>query len=316
MPSSPRVYVGTLYSGEVEIEACRASVQAQHFDNLVQEVIEFLPNREAHDTLYRRFMSLRKDYDYLIKLDADMEFVDDRAVAKLVAFFQDNTGLDHLQLTVHDFYTDTSVFGVHCYSNRCRWEASAEDVLFVDPFPAIAGERLALYARNAGDNLVRHAFGQRRSDAYAFGYHKAMKLTQPGRVRRDSSQVFNHWNNIRGLVAACRSQPEILRKHALCGAHDCLAAGIEGQALVDHDRYKAELATPAECSDSARRFAASSLFRYAMLCRALGAGDAARLVAQMSRGWLRRVVGRPAVVGACAMPTALRRGAREAATTN
>ena len=84
MASSSRVFIGTLYSGESEFDECKRLVELQKHPNITHESIENLPNREAHEALYARFMALSHDFDYFIKLDADMWLASENVVSQLV----------------------------------------------------------------------------------------------------------------------------------------------------------------------------------------------------------------------------------------
>ena len=85
-----RILVGTLATIENEFDACTASIQRQTHRDFEQFVIRDLPNKQAHDTLYRTFMSRSEAFDLLIKIDADMVLADDRFFEKVVERFQEH----------------------------------------------------------------------------------------------------------------------------------------------------------------------------------------------------------------------------------
>lgn len=288
-----KVFVGTLYSGENEFAESRASVVAQTYEGVTHEIIEYLPNKEAHDTLYARFMSLQDEYDVFIKLDADMVFRDHRSVEKIVSFFRKHPKLDHLILTVHDYYTDTSLFGIHCYSNRCRWKPSGEE-LFVDPFPQIGGERIKLSAAKPDSNLVNHAFGQTEKSAYAFGYHKVSKVVQQGRYSTNYKMLSSHWRNIELLVRAYLASRDPIRLVAISGAYNSIREVIRGESVVCHDRYKEIEAVAPETSGGLDRFVSSRLYRSILMFRLIGAKRFVRLQVKTVRWFFANALGKTA----------------------
>ena len=105
-----RVLVGTLFSYENEFEQCVASLHGQSYPHWVHKVYENLPNKLAHETLYREFMNNAEKFDLFLKLDADMVFMDSKGLAQIVELFQAKPDLDHLQMLVHDYPVLTIYF--------------------------------------------------------------------------------------------------------------------------------------------------------------------------------------------------------------
>ena len=139
--NNSRVLIGTLYCGEREYERCCSSVKQQIFENILDHItIKNLSNFEAHKSLYNYFLEKQDDYDYFIKLDADMAFTDRYAVRKIINFLNRNHKIDHLVLSVYDFMTQSSVIGVNIFSSNCCWQFD-ENTIFVDFEPKFPGER-------------------------------------------------------------------------------------------------------------------------------------------------------------------------------
>ena len=67
-----KILIGILHCIENEYELCIQSLQEQSVKNWNHFVIRDLPNAEAHNALYSRFMEGSKEYDLFLKLDADM----------------------------------------------------------------------------------------------------------------------------------------------------------------------------------------------------------------------------------------------------
>ncbi|MDA8174587.1 MAG: hypothetical protein M0018_08355 [Nitrospiraceae bacterium] len=178
MNYNPRLLICTLYCGENEFEKSVASITAQSFKNWEHTVIKNLPNKEAHDTLYRGIMARRNEFDLFMKLDADMVFKDEGSLQKAVDLFRNEPELDNVEMVVHDWFSNSLIMGVHIYSNRVQWSPNSED-LFVDPLPYMPGKRRHIWSPPAP--IVDHCPDPSPFQAYHFGVHRSLKAIQPGR---------------------------------------------------------------------------------------------------------------------------------------
>lgn len=219
-----KIYVGTLYVGENELEACKQSVKNQTVSNITHEIFSHLPNKEAHDTLYNRIMELQNEYDYFIKLDADMVLKRDTIIEELVDIFETEQNLDHAVFSVDDWYSNTQIMGMHMFSNRVKWDIR-KDGLFVDPNPIIKGNRIMCWDTPAP--VADHSPNPSISEAYMFGYHRALKIVQRNRVHK--------------ITNAAKFQLELLQSAWQCLIKDqniIHAAVIEGANRVFSSNQK------------------------------------------------------------------------------
>ncbi len=206
-----RVLVGTLFSGENEFRQCKDSLQDQVFTNWDHVVYKNLPNKKAHETLYRKFMDEAENYDLFVKLDADMVFMSEQSLSKIVGTFQNYKHLDHALLGVKDWASNSIIDGLHIFSNRATWTKNDEN-LFVDPSPKVPGKKF--YTHNEPAPLVVHSPNPSKNQAFRFGYHRALKLLQTDRVgfsflssRMQFKLLSNIWHQyyikrdvIRGII--------------------------------------------------------------------------------------------------------------------
>lgn len=176
--SNTRVLIGTLYCGENEFQAHKRSIEWQTFSNWEHIVFENLPNKVAHDRLYRTFTERSSEYDIFVKLDADMVFSRKSSLSELVSLFQSEPDLDHAILAVHDWASDSLILGLHVFSNRVYWERSAEQ-LFVDHSPNVPGKRLVTYSAPAP--VADHGPDPSPFQGFHFGVHRALKVVQNDR---------------------------------------------------------------------------------------------------------------------------------------
>lgn len=264
-----KVLIGTLYSGEKELQDCVKSVKSQTYKNIDHKIIRFLSNKEAHDTLYSNFSLLTEKYDYFIKLDADMVFRETNTVYKIVRYFEEHPTLDHLVLSVHDFYTDSSIIGIHAFSNRCSWPNNHNSI-FVDPDPLIIGKKEMYSCTDPSDNLVTHAFGQSNEDALSFGIHKASKIIQSNSQEYNYPQLLNHWSNITLLIRHWKKNKDPLCYIAINAIHEHLRRAIHGEVQFKQDNYKTLRLSNSLYQHKLELFTNSSAYRYIVLFRLIG----------------------------------------------
>lgn len=180
-----RVLILTLFSGEHEIDQCIRSVEAQAGVECTLLKFSRLPNLEAHECVYKTVMGSREEYDYFVKLDADMVFKNENSLFNLLGPFRSNRGLDHLHVPVFDCPSQTQIMGLHIFSNRVHWKFPL-DPLFPDSFPSVIGEREIRF--NVSTPEVFHMPNPSIDQAYAFGFHRGLKVVQTGRHNKSPSQ--------------------------------------------------------------------------------------------------------------------------------
>ena len=220
MKDNPKILIGTLYSGENELEDCINAVEKQNYKNWEHKVFKNLPNKEAHDTLYRFFMDRAGEFDLFIKLDADMVFQDERALDEIVKIFQGSEDLDHLVTAVWDFFSESLIMGLHIFSNRVWWEVNEERV-FVDPDPFREGEKIALWEAPAP--FVLHNPNPDPLQAYSFGVHRMSKAIQSDRRTINRSQTKVQWGLIEKVWTHYKKNQDPRLGLAIIGADEVLS---------------------------------------------------------------------------------------------
>lgn len=225
MPSDLKILVGTLHCGENEFAASVESLRGQTHANWDQFVLENLPNKEAHEQLYRRFMDSAEEFDLFLKLDADMILRRPDALATMAAWFAESPDLDHVKMTVRDIPSATDIWGVHICSNRARWEVG--DDLFVDPKPQIPGERRSL----RGEPLVSHCADLSPKQAYLLGVHRALKVVQSRKrgVEFDPINAHFQWRYLKAVWRNFLRTEDVRFGLAILGAEHVFS----GEAVSD-----------------------------------------------------------------------------------
>lgn len=160
------VLIGTLYSGEGDFEQCCRSVKKQDYP-CEQFVISDAMEVEAHLRLYKTFKD--SGYDYLIKLDADMVFIDNNAVRRMTQIA--SKGYDKVSFQVQDFFTNSRFFGVHLFDRSIDWAWNK----FVSK--NIKPDRLDTAKKKYSEKhaLVYHCYYPNIRQSFHYGFHRMHK---------------------------------------------------------------------------------------------------------------------------------------------
>lgn len=191
-----RVFVGTLSCGEGELEQCKAAVLGQQDVRVTHCVISDLPEREAHDSLWREWEAAREHHDLFVKVDADTVLVNPWVLARIAETFGANSPhLTGMQLPILDYFTDGPIAGLNAFSPKVRFQRSPElhcdradsghvmvlkcqsDDMTHDAFTARAAA-MGLWLPLGGPIPIpaaKHCFSPTDAQAFHFGLHRALK---------------------------------------------------------------------------------------------------------------------------------------------
>ena len=196
MIRNPRILIGTLYSGENELDECKQSLSTQTYRHWNQQIIAHRPNKEAHDTLYQKFMSARDQYELFLKLDADMVFIDSKGLQRIVDLFTSSDLLDHAEIAVHDWFSNQLILGLHVFSSKCHWVVNNEN-LFVDEDPISPTPKQTFYRFPAP--LAYHCPNPSPFQSFHFGIHRALKAIQLDRAPFNWFQFQFQWKLLKSI---------------------------------------------------------------------------------------------------------------------
>ncbi len=210
-----KLLIGILYTIENEFPQCIEAIEKQTYQNFDYFVIENLPNKEAHDTLYQRFMDGATEYDLFIKIDADMVLTRDTFFEEVVKKMSENPEVEHLAIAVHDFFTNRLIWGLNVYRNTVKWDNGNESI-FVDRGLTRKLNRLADYQDLAP--AAYHCPNPSDFQSFHFGLHKAIKVTQKNVSPYREGSGLSHWVNILNLKQHYQATNDKRLELALFGA--------------------------------------------------------------------------------------------------
>jgi len=226
--------VGMLFCGENERAQAVAALERQELESWDLFVLENLPNKAAHDALYGEFMARAADYDFFLKLDADMVFRHERGLTTIRDLFAADPGLEGMMFDVHDWYSDYLTPGLQVFRSSVRWAPHA-DPLMVDPMPRMTGR--AVRVTKAPAPLVVHSPDPSPLQAFRFGVHRAMKMLQLDRpaAARDRGRFEVHYVILQATWDKLRESNDARRALAIAGAEYVAREGsaLFGRAYTD-----------------------------------------------------------------------------------
>jgi hypothetical protein len=224
-----RILVGILHCIENEFERCLESIDRQTLPAFDRFVLSNLPNKEAHDTLYRTFMERASDVELFIKVDADMVLARRTFFEECAERFRSEPELEHLEIALNDWMTRRRIFGLHVYRSTHRWQQTGESI-FVDmvdqPHRRVADTTCLAPA-------AVHCPDPSPFQAYHFGVHKGVKFVQKGRPSVQPVQRVAHWHHFENLEAHYRATGDRRLALAVVGFHDAVRERW-GSAEVDY----------------------------------------------------------------------------------
>ncbi|MHC4107933.1 MAG: hypothetical protein ACYSTY_07600 [Planctomycetota bacterium] len=236
-----RVLIGTLHSGENEFDQCVAALRRQSYPHWEQFVLADLPEQEAHERLYARFMECAREFELFLKLDADMVLSAPDKLGAAVRTFEESPSLDHAVFRVHDWMTSTPIIGIHMFRNHVRWPARSNS-LFLDSPPIVRGHR-RYYIRRAPSPLALHSPDPSLAQAFRYGLHRGLKAFQHGQGRAGLLSAVTHWRLLKRLWRHFNAVRDERLGLALLGVEHA-ASGAVAPAECDytHPRFQDLLA--------------------------------------------------------------------------
>src|SRR5438067_1565931 len=130
----PKLLIITLSTGEAALPVLVRQLRRQSFQDFEHEIISGLPNRAAHNRLYRTIMGHSASFELFLKLDADMTLRSDASLSDALAATNGYADVQHFAFPVWDCFTDREILGVHLFRAGLSWDEITDD-LFVDPNP-------------------------------------------------------------------------------------------------------------------------------------------------------------------------------------
>ena len=195
-----RVFVGTMTCGEGDFTECCKAIAAQSGVEVEHHVIENLPEKLAHNTLWEAWRQRRDSFDLFVKVDADTVLAHGSVLSDVLAIMEQNPRVTGIQAPLHDFFTDGFINGLNCFSPQVTFQDSADD-LFCDRQVDVNHD-ITLGSTQVPQSLQPaglHCHFSTEIQAFHFGVHRALK-GQFHIIERVKHAWKVHKDKMRGLV--------------------------------------------------------------------------------------------------------------------
>jgi hypothetical protein len=182
-----------------------------------QVFIKNKTNAEAHNALYKIIMDESDEFDYFVKLDADMVFKKQSSLKVLMASTVES-GADFFSIPVHDYMTNSMIWGLNVYKSGVKWLLGTE-ALFTDQQHLNGVYLSAKKNLTVNESLVSHAEDPSEFQAFVFGVHRASKVLQTESDRFLLGHAWGQLNTLFNVVEAYKKHGGKKRAFAIIGAY-------------------------------------------------------------------------------------------------
>jgi hypothetical protein len=189
-----KILIGILRSKENEFDICIAKLKAQSYSNFEFFVIENLPNKLAHDQLYKKFMHESASCNFFLKLDADMVFTNQDSLKNMIDLFDKPS--NHIMVYVNDIPSSLKIPGIQMFRSDVTWTFTNED-LNVDYPPNIGYGSSKIFTNL---DLIDHMPLPSDYQLFVYGIHKALKSIQPFKKNKIINKGLVHISIINGIA--------------------------------------------------------------------------------------------------------------------
>lgn len=173
----PKIFIGTMYCGENDFDACKRAIMSQIDVEVEHCIIENLPEKEAHNRLWDAWRAVQNTtFSLFVKVDADTVLANDRVLIELCNIIKANPRVTGIQAPLHDYYTNGFINGLNCFTNNVIFSNSADN-LYCDR-NVDSGHDIVMKAENVPDILRpagMHCHNASRMQSFHFGLHRSLK---------------------------------------------------------------------------------------------------------------------------------------------
>lgn len=178
-----KVRILTCYSGEPSFKTLRRKLKNQKNVVIEQHNIEGLNLNQANAELYNCLINTSNEFDFVIKMDADMVPATNYSVFNACRIAQ-QMDEPRLTLPVLDFYTNSAIFGIHIISSRNHYSKFERDSIPNSDLWINEIEGNSLW--HTKNLLFYHGILPSELQMLRFGYQRGRKL-------KNSETSHAHW---------------------------------------------------------------------------------------------------------------------------
>lgn len=194
---TPRIFVGTMHAGEGDFLKCLERIQSQQGVVVTPHLISNLPEKDAHNALWRAWNEAKPSHELFVKVDADTVLATDETLLQIWKLFEANPRLTSVQAPLHDYMTDGFINGLNAFNPKVIFN-DTRDELYCDRVDTghdirIQSSEVPDWLRPAGYHC-HHASDRQ---AFHYGVHRKLKGQ-----REVMGRVYQAWQRDKDRVRA------------------------------------------------------------------------------------------------------------------
>jgi hypothetical protein len=197
----PRIFVGTMSSGEGDFQECLRVIQTQLNVDVTHYVIAGLPEKDAHNALWSAWRTARGDHDLFVKVDADTVLKNPTILEEVWKQFDANPRVTAIQAPLWDYMTDGLINGLNCFSPLVTFNDSKSE-LYCDR-GVDTGHDIVLHQAELPQSLIPAAFHCKYASelqAFHYGIHRALKNHHETIAKVHSAWTRYYHDRVRGFA--------------------------------------------------------------------------------------------------------------------
>jgi hypothetical protein len=194
-----KVFVGTMECGESDFSFCKESISNQKNVDITHYIVSNMPEKEAHEKLFSAWNDAKNEHELFLKVDADTVLLHEEVIQTYIELFENNENLTGAQALLHDYMTDSMIYGLTCLKNTVK-VATKVDHLYPDR--ADTGHKLVLRGEALPKKLIpagKHCWHSSESQAFHYGFHRGKKNQADIQQKVYSAWKKNGFDTLRGL---------------------------------------------------------------------------------------------------------------------
>lgn len=171
----PKIFVGTMYCGEGDIDECTSMINLQHGVTVEHVIIRDLPEKDAHNALWTSWNTRKDSSDLFVKCDADTILISNTTLRTVWDTLQSNPHATGIQAPLYDYISDSNINGLNCFTKKVVFKTTIDE-LYCDRVDV--GNDYVLRAGTIPLELIpagKHCAKATPIQAFHYGLHRALK---------------------------------------------------------------------------------------------------------------------------------------------
>lgn len=195
----PKIFVGTLHSGEGDFDACCESISAQINVEVTHKVISGLLEKEAHNALWTAWKEAQSSYDLFVKVDADSVLASRTILSDIANELMMSPEATELEAPLHDYMTKDFIYGLHAYKSSVTFGETQDD-LYCDRNVTSNNQRVIRdFLPERLIPAALHCYFANELQGFHYGVHRIMK-GQQDTIRKVVTAWDHERDRIRGFA--------------------------------------------------------------------------------------------------------------------